>query len=180
MRLQIKANNQNGFSLLELLITLSLIAIISLITIPSLKTFTQKSKQQILLSNLLHAISLTRSEAIANHERAMLCHSSDQQTCGGEWQDGFLITTTERVLHSFQVISADGSLHWRAFPLSREWLEFLPSGLTNAEHGTYWFCQNTVSYPVWAIVINRVGRVRVIVPDKDNKMIDAAGNNLEC
>ncbi len=168
----------SGFSLIELLTVLCIIAILSTLGIISLQSFQQKSQADVIKSQLLRAIQLTRSEAILRNEKIILCHSRDQETCAGSWQDGFIVKSATRVLHVFQAFSANGILYWRAFPLDRAELEFLPTGVPHAENGTFWFC--TATNPAWAMVLNKAGRVRVVYPNQQGVILDPKGILLTC
>src|SRR5689334_11720360 len=99
---------KNGFSLIELLITLSIIIIISAIGISSITSFQKNSQAEMLKSQFLRAIQLTRNEAILRNEKIILCHSQDQKTCSGFWQDGFIVKSNATVLHVFQPFSSKG------------------------------------------------------------------------
>jgi type IV fimbrial biogenesis protein FimT len=167
-----------GFSLLELLIVLSIIAILSTLGIISIQSFQQKSQAEVIKSQLLRAIQVTRSEAILRNEKIILCHSHDQKTCSGSWQEGFIVKSASRVLHVFQSFFTNGTLHWRAFPLDREELEFLPTGVPHAENGTFWFC--TAKNPAWAMILNKAGRVRMVYPNQQGIILDPKGILLVC
>lgn len=169
---------KSGFSLIELLIVLTLIAILSAMGIISFTSFQKESQTEILKSQLFRAIQLTRSEAIFRNQRIILCSSRNQKTCDGDWQSGFIVKTTENVLHAFQPFSIDGILHWRAFPLDREHLEFLSSGIPNAENGTFWFCVS--SRIAWAIMMNKSGRLHEIKPNQHGVILDHKGIALPC
>ncbi len=172
---------KRGFSLIELLIVLSIIAVIATFGIISFTSFQQKAQAQLLQSQLLRAIQLTRNEAILRHELTLLCHSRDQLTCSGNWQDGFIVKTTERVIYGFQSsFSEKGILHWRAFPRGREQLEFLPTGFPHAENGSFWFCAANALYPAWAIMLNKAGRARVSLPNSQGIILDHKGGALVC
>ncbi len=171
---------KNGFTLIELLITFSIIAIICVMSVASYSVFQKKSENEVLLSVLVNAIRLARSDAMVQHEKIILCHSQDQQTCEGAWSDGFIIKTSEQVLHVFQNVATKGIMHWRTFPIAREQIEFTSSGLADAEDGTIWFCASQSPNPAWAIIMNRVARVRVVYPDGNGKIFDSKGKMLRC
>jgi Tfp pilus assembly protein FimT len=165
--------NSKGFSLTELLLILTIITILSTIGIASLKFFQQKSQAQVLLSTLLRAIQFTRSAAISRHEKITLCPA-------GSWQDGFVVKTSEKVLYVLQNLATSGELHWRAFPANRQQLDFLPSGFPPTENGTFWFCISHAAEPMWAVIMNRFGRVRTAYPDKQGNILDSKGIPLTC
>ncbi len=163
-------SNKLGFSLLELLITLSIIAILAVLTLPSYREFLVKSQDQVMSAQLLRAINLTRSEAIARNAVVSLCKN----------QDGYIIFSADKIIYKFRDISRDGILNWRAFPLDRDKLQFLPSGWPNAENGTFWYCHHAAKNPAWAIVLSQSGRARIVYPDKAGEIDDDKGRALGC
>lgn len=165
-----------GFSLFELLLTLFISMIIILIAIPSQKLLLDHAHHQVMSSQLLRAINLARSEAVMRGIPVMLCKSTDQKTCGGDWRDGYLIMAEEKVLFVFRNSNA-GVLHWRGFRNPNS-LQFMPSGLLYADNGTFWYCDE--KNPVWGIVLNQAGRERLVYPDKTGRIIDDSGEVLTC
>ncbi len=151
-----------GFSLLELLFALSLMVIIFMIIVPSQNIFLTKSKTDVLSSQLMHAIALTRSESIARGEKVTLCGSRDQITCTYFNNMGYLIFSAEKMLYTLQNTTNDGVMHWQAFPNGRTDLQYLSSGLTNSENGTFWYCEKNASTPSFAVTVSQSGRPRVM------------------
>lgn len=158
-----------GFSLLELLITFSIITIILGLTLPSHSQFLSKTKQTIASEQLLQAIKLTREEALLRGVNVTLCKSANHQNCGGTWQAGYIIFVDKThngvvndqadVLYVFN--AHEGVLNWRS-SLNRDDLQMLPSGLSAGENGTFSYSPNQLSKPVWTIVVNQAGRARMI------------------
>jgi type IV fimbrial biogenesis protein FimT len=57
-------------------------------------------------NDLIGSINLARSEAIKGGAAVTLCASSDGQTCGGDWSEGWVVLRGADVLHSVSAISA--------------------------------------------------------------------------
>lgn len=165
----------NGYTLIELLIVLTIIGIISAIGIPSLTAFWHSTQEDILLTTLQRAIYLTRSAAIARQQSTTLSPSQNNA-----WQTGFIITSAQQTLYTFQNFSSNGHLFWRSFPRNQQHLEFRPTGLPNAQNGTFWFCPADKTKPVWAMMVNRGGRARVLYPDRAGQIFDDKGIVLDC
>jgi type IV fimbrial biogenesis protein FimT len=163
-----------GFSLVELLIVLGIMTLVTSIGMISLRSFQEKSNAHVLISEVLRAIQLARSTAIARNEMVMLCPR------GSHWQNGFVIKTQEQVLYGWQNLTIQGELHWRAFPLGRQEIDFLPTGFPRHENGTFWFCKSVTAQPAWAVVMNRSGRIRTVYPDKQGNVLDSKGIPLRC
>lgn len=148
----------NGYSLLEILVTLCVVLIITLISVTGFTQLFKKSQYEIVNARLMRAIQLARHEAMTHDKQIVLCQSRDQKTCSGEWCDGFVVMSDTGVVFSFKNTSTNDKLYWRAFPYYSKDIQFLPSGLPNFQNGTFWYCPENSINPVWAIVIaNRVG-----------------------
>lgn len=159
---------------------LGIIAILSVMSITGVKFFSQKTTADILSSQLINAIHLTRSEAIARQENVFLCGSADQSTCSNDWSIGYLVRTKNKIIYHFQTLAENSILHWRTFPAGSKTLEFLTTGFPNTENGTFWFCQSSGEKPLWAIVMNQSGRVRMVYPDQNGNIVDDKGARLLC
>lgn len=171
-----------GFSLIELVVTLSIIIIILAFTIPSQTIFLTKTNQNIASQQLLHAISLAHSEAILRGVPVSLCKSKDHTTCSGNWDDGQIIFTDDNrdgiVIDKSHVLTVldplkGATLHWRS-ALSRDYLQILSNGLST-ENGSFWYCTVKADNPAWAIRISQTGRARLEYPDQTGKI-----NGLSC
>ena len=84
--------------------SLSLVIIILAFVIPSQAFFANKANDQVASSQLLRAMNLARSEAIMRNESVTLWKSHDQKTCGGEWQEGYLIFVMRKYAIPFAII----------------------------------------------------------------------------
>lgn len=171
---------KRGFSLLEILITITIVAILAAISVPSFENIFEHSNQKILSQQLLRAINFARSQAIALGQTVTLCKSNDQATCGGDWGSGYIILANDQVLYSFSNNKFRSQLNWRAFPIYLDHLEYLSSGLPNFQNGTFWSCPKDSGNPSWAIMMNQSGRVRVVYPDASGEIIDDEGEKLAC
>lgn len=181
---------QRAFTLLEMLVALSIIGILMAIALPSLRNYIDRTHDQILQSQLLRTIQLARNEASAHHMPVSLCKSKDHLICGGEWADGQLVfidenedgmvRDKEQILAVTQADSQRGILHWRSYPYYRDYLQFLPSGLMPSDNGTFWYCHASSELPVWAIMLSKTGKTRTAYPNKSGVIKDSHGKPLRC
>ena len=75
------AMKKNGFTLLELLVTVAVAAIVLTIGVPSFKAVIENNRRVSAVNDFLAALTLTRSEAIKKNRRVTLCKSNDQTSC---------------------------------------------------------------------------------------------------
>jgi type IV fimbrial biogenesis protein FimT len=86
---------QIGFSLIELLFTVTLMGILASLAIPSFRTMLVKRTVSAASDALVSDMRLARSEALKRSARTVICVSSDGATCAGvgstNWQVGWIV-----------------------------------------------------------------------------------------
>lgn len=87
-------SRQRGFTLIELIVTLTVAAILMSIAIPNFKTTIYNNRQTAELNTLLSGLVYARSEAVKRNVDVVLCSTSDQKTCSGSWTNGWLVYYT--------------------------------------------------------------------------------------
>lgn len=86
-------NRENGFTLVELMITLAIAALLLTVAVPSFNTTIKDNRLVTRANALVSAVGLARSEAVSFGRPASVCVSSDQATCTGEtnWTLGWMV-----------------------------------------------------------------------------------------
>ena len=79
-----------GFTLIELMVTLAVAAILLTIAVPNMRTFIQNGHLNTQINDLIGDLSLARSEAIKRRTNVGICKSVNGIACagGGDWRDG--------------------------------------------------------------------------------------------
>ncbi len=85
----------NGFTLLELVIVIALIAITATLAVPGLRSFMTLGRRATEINRLRRDLNYARSEAVARGLTVSLCTSTDGNTCTGKagisWDDGWIV-----------------------------------------------------------------------------------------
>lgn len=90
-----------GLTLVELMVTIAVLAILLAISIPSLTDSTLGSKLRSQANDLAAGALLARSEAIKRNQSVTLCASSNGSTCTGAWINGWIVRATDgTVIHA--------------------------------------------------------------------------------
>lgn len=175
----ITRNPQRGVTLIELLITLAIAAILLGAAVPSFAEMQRNSVRRSAVNDYWHAIFLARNEAIKRNGVVVLCKSSDGQHCepgADNWSGGWLVfhnldrdepaqrDSNEPVLHSY---NANPNILIRS---NRNNFTFRPIA-QGAVNGTITFCDDRGSEAARSIIISHTGRPRHSTRDASNRPI---------
>lgn len=91
--------NQKAFSLIELMVTVTVVSVALALAVPSYNKQVLNSRSVALGEEFLGAVNLARYEAVKRAKRVSLCASSDSTTaspsCTGGWADGYIMFVDE-------------------------------------------------------------------------------------
>lgn len=173
-----------GFTLLELMVVVSMVSILIAIAVPAFTSTIERSRQSTAVSDIARAIDIARNEAVSRVTTVELCASSDGNTCSGSaaWESGFLVRSVS-ASEVFQVWEEiPGGITVKAVNFADDAkVRFSPEGLVDAA-GTFVICGNAGASGASAVVLNISGLGRLAVDDDDSGNIidDNLGRDVTC
>ncbi|GAA5317384.1 MAG: hypothetical protein AseanaTS_25890 [Candidatus Pelagadaptatus aseana] len=183
--------NTLGYSLLEMVITLAVAAILLSIGLPSFTEQIEEQRNEQVINRLYTILQQTRHRAVSQKQPTTLCKTADFSTCGGDWGQGILIFTDQNLdgrrddnetIHlTVNDLFDEGNLHWRSFG-NKRYLQFLPTGSTNYQNGTFTYCDKDNDLKkARGISITVTGRTQIAFDrNGDGVRENASGRPLRC
>lgn len=174
--------SSDGFTLLEMMVTLAIAAILLTVVAPAFGQLIAGTRITTSINDFDASIQLIRSEAITRGIRTTLCPSSDGVSCLDQpvWEHGWIafvdtnedknLDTGEKILRLHAAL--DDQISIRSG--SRKRIVFRPSGMAlGGLNGTYTVCDTSDAAPPKALILSNSGRVRLSLTKSD-------GDPLEC
>ncbi len=177
-------NRNAGFTLIELIVTVALAAIVLTIGVPTFRTAILNNTRTAQANEFVGVLSLARSEAAKRGLRVVVCRSEDGMNCktdtSGAWENGWIVFvdqnqdgdsnpyTPSSQPNSADVLKVQGSID-RNFSLRSgstftQWIAYLPNGVsagnTGLGTGTFRLCDSRGVDQARFVVISGTGRVR--------------------
>ena len=158
----------HGYSLLELIMTIAVAAILLTVGLPTFSALKARNAQRVELNALFHAVHLARKASIMRKQVVSLCPTVTGNSCspGADWSGGFLVFENsdrdeppefddcETLLHRHLAGSAARiTANRRGFTLRATFLR--------ATNGTIVVCDRAGRVAPKALVISYTGRPRV-------------------
>jgi len=152
-----------GLTLLELIITISIIAILLAVTWPMVQTFVRNQRITAEVNLLIGALNYTRTEAVLQRRPLRLCGGSLAKGCEEQrfWHGDWLLMVDEpsRASEPLRVFSHSGDFfwHWRGAG-GYAFIRFKANGMAAGRNGTFTLCHEKEA--LHQVVVNFAGRIR--------------------
>jgi prepilin-type N-terminal cleavage/methylation domain-containing protein len=158
-----------GLSLIELLVSLAIIALLSSFTAPGIKQLLHRRSQQIALETLFHLSVYSRNEAIKFNDYFTVCPTVDKQRCNGQWNKTVMvfrdsnknetIDSDEKLAKLLSLPPSTPCIDWRS--AAENYLQFRPSGASNGSAGHFRFCDRIAQRLEKKVVVSLNGRTSI-------------------
>ena len=187
-----------GFTLMELILTVALLAILARLALPAID-FNQRTEADQVFMQLSALLTSARAHSIATHSVTVICPSDAGSDCDSNWRAGAIAFTDsdnnrQRSVDEELIGRIDwtahghnqssplrGTLMWRAFG-NRQSIRIDELGQLSDQNGNFTWCPAEQSeHRAHQMVINSAGRIRLANDtNNDGHREDSQGRPLFC
>jgi len=172
LKMQVQPSRRLGFTVIELLVTIAIAAIVMGLAVPSFNTAIKNNRLTAQVNMFIGALNLARSEAIKRNYNVAVCRSNDGVTCVNldDWAQGWLVFGDQNNNGIFDPGEApplriqDGAkpqiTMTRTAGTVTSLISYKPTGM-NGKTGTIKVCDDRVEAVGKSIVFVTTGRVQV-------------------
>lgn len=191
-------NTGRGLTLIELMVTLAVLAILAVLVVPGYQTIVSTNRQAAGINALSAQLSAARSEALKRGHRVTVCSSTDGATCNGgtAWQGGWIAFTdlnangvidgTDVLINAADPLAAGQTLT-ATFNTNGAILQFSANGTLRGgnDSGTFVLCGEAADanrlLRARSLIVNAMGRVSLGQDNSGNNVVeDINGADVVC
>lgn len=191
----------SGFTLVELLVAISVFSVLIAVAAPSFQSFTRDARQVTLYNKVANVMRLARSEAIKRSISVSVCPRQTDSSCGNDWSKGMLVyddalangaagtlDVSDTVLRVVKIKNTGVTLTASAIvrPLtttaSQFNIRFSGRGQTNWSSGTWLICDGRGDQYAKALVMTGagIGRRAYTTSSSNGVVVDGQGVAVSC
>lgn len=180
---------QRGVTLVELVLVISIIAIVAAYAAPSLSPIIENSQRRAVINDTLAFLAMGRQEAVINRQVVTLCPLKDDNRCGRDWSMPLTLFSDpdnqRSISHREQIIRvlpppSYGQLKVRSF--SRSYFQYRPDGMIYSDLGNITWCpEDGDARKAVRFLLPKSGLIRVAKDtDGDGYPEDSHGLPVQC
>ncbi len=176
--------NQHGFTIIELMIAVALLAIVAAIATPSFSFMMMNNRMASEINQFVGSLHYTRSEAIKRGENVRVCTSVNGTNCDAtnDWTNGWIviIDSSSTVLKVYPALRGGDTLIGDGN--TGDAIRFNANGFATGFNGTVKMCEsdNDLSN-ARGVIVAATGRIRLAQDSNSDGIVeDGSGTNLTC
>ncbi|MCI0655295.1 MAG: GspH/FimT family pseudopilin [Methylococcaceae bacterium] len=189
----VSVQSNRGFTLVESIVTLSVVALLLTIGIPGFRELISDNRMITQYNDFVSALNSTRSEAIKRGLGVTICkRNAAGSACNnrGNWEDGWIIFTdpdrdgavdanaNESILRIHEPLTGNNTL--RASP-TRNRITYNGQGFARGFADTFKLCDNRGAANAKGLVISNNGRTRRAIDTNADGVVDnGSGTSITC
>lgn len=137
----IMLNNLQGYSLMELLIVISLLATVLFFAVPQWHSMTQRSATIAQSYKVVAALEYARTLAIKNNQKVALCRRFTVPL-QRDWSGGQVVRNMRdgKILRIFDAVPSQSKLLWSSSFNKNDCIVFTPAGIPDGQQGSFYYC----------------------------------------
>lgn len=163
------AGQQKGFTALELIVTMTIVAILLATAVPAIKNYSWNLRMKTAMDTLRSDLNLARGRAISHNIQTVICPVSTNGDCSGQsaWQGGWIVfadlnadrnkQTGEPLLKQSDAIAMLDI----SSSSSRNRLRFYPNGSAPGSNASILFCDSRGAAEAGTLSVSNSGRIRL-------------------
>ena len=160
---------KQGFTALELMVTMAIVAILLTTGIPAFKNYSWNLRMKTAMDVLQTDLILARRRAISLNTRTVVCPAQGTNTCSGDsdWQNGWIVFTDlngdRQRQASEPLLKQSGAVEFMTISSSRSRtsVRFYPNGFAPGSNMTILFCDERGADYAGKVSVSNNGRIRL-------------------
>jgi len=174
---------RGGSSLIELTVTLAVVAIVVAWGAPALKDTMLNARRADAVNSFMHTLYSARAESLLHVEFVSVCASRDQRQCSASpvnWADGWLVFVNRdhdqpaRVDAGETILERHAGLEGIRILANRDSLVFRHDSFTGTT-ASFFFCDARGARQARAVIVSQTGRPRLSESDAYGKPVKCSG-----
>ena len=180
-----------GFTLVELMVSISILSILVTLSVTNLNSFTIKTRVDNEISELQRLLLTTRNYAINSGEKVTICPLNTNNICTTNWHDELSVFIDSNNNQRFEPTAQELQIKVKAavthgdqlvYGKNRTRITYKPTGqLSGLTNGTFRYCPLGYQEYSRGIIIARSGRLYVSTDiDGDGKDENRSAKKMRC